>query len=60
MLLTAINHILSNGEAYDAELYKKSEKPPVSEKSALNKRFPSCKDRGMRLPLRRWADVISE
>ncbi len=29
MLLTALYHILTNGENYNAELYRKSDLPPV-------------------------------
>ncbi|MDR0872813.1 MAG: IS110 family transposase [Prevotellaceae bacterium] len=46
MLLTAIYHILSKGEAYDAELYKKFEKPPVKREISVEQAFSILRRQG--------------
>lgn len=49
MLLTAIYNILKNKEAYNAELYKKSDVPPVSREITVEQAILFAKAQGYRI-----------
>jgi len=45
-LLTAIWHILSNGETYNPELYRKADKPPVNRELSPDQAFALLRSQG--------------
>ena len=51
MLLTALYHRLKNGENYNAELYQKSEQPPVDLEITIEQAIIIAKNQGYKIKL---------
>lgn len=49
MLLTALYHMLKNGENYNAELYKKSEPPPVGREITVEQAIIIARNQGYKI-----------
>ena len=49
MLLTALYHMLKNGENYNAELYQKSDLPPVDREITVEQALIIAKNQGYKI-----------
>ena len=49
MLLTALYHMLKNGENYNAELYRKSDLPPVDREITVEQAIIIARNQGYKI-----------
>ena len=49
MLLTALYHMLKNGENYNAELYRKSDLPPVDLEITIEQALMIARNQGYKI-----------
>ena len=49
MLLTALYHMLKNGENYNAELYRKSDLPPVDREITVEQAILIARNQGYKI-----------